>query len=421
MDHPEAMDVRPREHPDRSLIDAEIHARPVRPLAGPLRVRRVAFMAESPRSQLPALRSALAARQGAKLRQETRQLEYESGGYQVTAEVHNEFATLTWIGPIGDWTPWPQDIGLDLFADMPVIAATRIDVVPSEVIADQALAGFDPLSLCYSALYDGHAQAATDFVIDGDRFTRFELAAGRSGELRRGVLVRRLLEIDTYRSLVLLGLPLARSLAPQVQGLEERLSAVTHELALGTSIGDNQQSLDALHGLSLEVERTSDDVAFRFAATNAYVEVLRNRLVRLGEVSIGEFTTIARYLENRIDPAVATCQALEKRLGALAAKLERSTELLNTRISLSIETQNQDVLDTISRTARNQYRLQKTVEGLSIIAISYYALALIGDVLSGAEPVLPFPREVMVALSAPVVLVVTWLALRLLRRSEDEG
>jgi uncharacterized membrane-anchored protein len=420
MDRPETAALRPREHADRGAIDGEIHARPVRPLGGPLRVRRAAFMAESPRAQLPALRTALAGRHGANLRQEARQLEYESGGYQVTAELHNEFATLTWIGPIDDWTPWPRDIGIELFGDMPLIAATRIDLVAADTVSGAALAGFDPLSLCVSALYGGNAQTATDFVIDTDRFTRFELAAGRCGELRRGVLVRRLLEIDTYRSLVLLGLPLARSRSPEVQGLEERLSTVMRELALGTSLSDNRQSLDALHGLSLEVERASDAVAFRFAATRAYAEVLQSRLMRLNEVSVGEFTTIARYLDNRIDPAVATCHALEKRLDALAAKLERSTELLNTRISLSIETQNQAVFGAISRTARDQYRLQKTVEGLSIIAISYYALALIGDVLQGAEPMLPLPRDTLVALCAPVVVVLTWFALRLLRRGGEE-
>jgi len=402
-------------HPDRRLIDAEIHARPVQPLAGPARIRRAAFMADADRRQLQALRTTLAARHG-DLRPEARQLEYGANGYRVTAEVHNEFATLTWVGPIDDWTPWPAGIGLEAFEDMPLIAATRIDLVAAAEISPAALAGFSPLSLCYSALYDGTAQAATDFVMDAEGFTRFELAAGRCGELRRGVLVRRLLEIETYRTLVLLGLPLARSRGADVQAQEARLSALMRQLALGTSVSDNQQSLDALHQLSLEIARAQDELSFRFAATHAYAEVLRARLNRLTEVSIAEFTTIARYLENRIDPAVATCRALEKRLDSVAAKVARSTELLNTRISLSIETQNQAVFDTISRTARNQYELQQTVEGLSIVAISYYALSLIGDVLSGASVVLPVDREIVLALAAPLVVLVTWFALRLVRR-----
>src|SRR5665213_3214479 len=156
-----------REHPDRAAIDAEIHARPVTPLTGPLRIRRAAFMPQSGSPGLQALQAALVGRQES-ARRDARQLDYESGGYRVTAEVHNEFATLTWIGALDDWSPWPEDIGLDLFSDMLLIAATRIDLVPGDAIAPSALAGFNPPSLCYSALYDGQAQVATDFFIDQD-------------------------------------------------------------------------------------------------------------------------------------------------------------------------------------------------------------------------------------------------------------
>ena len=418
MDRPEtAPPPQPKEHPDRRLIDAEIHARPVKPLAGPARIRRAAFLASGGREQLQTLRTALAGRYGDHLRPEARQLEYAGGGYQVTAEVHNEFATLTWIGGMDDRTPWPAGIGLELFESMPMIVATRLDLEPRDAITEGALAGFNPLSLCYSALYDGNAQVATDFVVDTDRFTRIELAAGRCGELRRGVLVRRLLEIETYRSLVLLGLPVARNRNPAVQGQEEKLSILMGELALGTSLTDNRQSLDALHELSLEVERTQDEVAFRFAATHAYAEVLRARMSRLSEVSIGEFTTIARYLDNRIDPAVATCRALEKRLDAVAGKVARSTELLHTRNSLSIETQNQEVLDTISRTASNQYQLQETVEGLSIIAISYYALGILGYIAEGLHEFLPVDKPVLLTILAPIVILVVFFGIRRLRRT----
>jgi uncharacterized membrane-anchored protein len=412
----------PLVHPDRGLVDAELHARQVLPLEGPLRVRRAAFMADGNRARLRDVQTAFVSRYSPGAETDPRQLEFEAAGYRVTAEIHNEFATLTWIGALDDWTPWPDGIGLDFFRDMPLIAATRLDLLAEAHIPDRALAGFDPRSLCYSTLYAGTIEAATDFSVDRDGFTRFEVAAGSSGGLRRGTVVRRLLEIDTYRALVLLGLPLARQQGPKVTAAEEQLSALMRRLSLGSSVADNQQSLDALHGLSLEVERTRDETSYRFAATRAYAEVLRSRIARLGEVSIGEFTAIARYLENRVDPAVATCVALETRLEGLARKLERSTELLNARINLSIETQNQAVLDTISRTARNQYHLQRTVEGLSVIVISYYALSLVGEVEQGLLPWLPLGRDATIAISVPIVIVLVWLALRFLsRRGEPDG
>jgi uncharacterized membrane-anchored protein len=408
----ETTGFRPRQHPDRALIDAETHARPVTPLSTSLRIRRAAFMADPARRHFDELRAEIAQRFCAKTAADARQLTFAAGGYQVTAEFHNEFATLTWTAALDNWIAWPEEIGLDLFAEMPLIAATRIDLVSSDAISPEALAGFNPDSLSYSEIFGGTAQAATDFVIGEDGFTRFEVAASRCGDLRRGVIVRRLLEIETYRNLALLGLPLARALTPHIHSHEQQLAALMRELGHGTSMADNRAALDALHHLSMEVGRTVEDTNFRFAASHAYSSVLRARLERLGEVPIGELTTFERYLENRIEPAIATLTAIEKRLAALTAKLERSTELLNARISLSIETQNQTVLDTIADTARSQYRLQHTVERLSTIAIAYYALALLGYVVEGLHEALPLDKNIILAIAAPIILLLVWFGLR---------
>jgi uncharacterized membrane-anchored protein len=305
-----------------------------------------------------------------------------------------------------------EGIGLDLFSGMPLIAATRVDVIDAAAISPGALAGFNPPSLSYSEIFGGNAQAATDFVVGDDRFTRFEVAAGRSGKLQRGVIVRRLLEIETYRNLALLGLPLARTYSPRIRAQEAQQAKLMQQLGDGTTMQDNHAALDSLHDLLLEVGRTADAVAYRFAASHAYASVLRSRIDRLGEKPIGEFTTIARFLENRVEPAMATLAAIEKRLDALADRLERSTDLLNARISLSIEQQNQTVLDTISHTARSQYMLQRTVEGLSIVAISYYAVGLLDHVFSGFPEVPILGTERSLAVAAPLVLLLAWWFLR---------
>lgn len=411
---------RPIEHEHRAFLDSETHARPVAPLEAPLRIRRAAFMADSDRGQLAALQANLMARLGSGPgATDARQLDFEAGGYKVTAELHNEFATMTWAGPIDDWTPWPDGIHLDLFADMPLIAAARIDLTATPTVDAAALAGFNTQSLCHSDILQGGAQAATDFLKDDDGFTRFEVAAGRAGALRRGVIVRRLLEIETYRNLALLGLPLARKVSPRIQHQERTLADLMRRLGEGHGMDASNQALDTLHRLSLDVGRTLDEVSYRFAASRAYADVLRARLDRLEESPVGEFSTIARYLENRIEPAIATLTAINKRLDALSGRLERSTDLLNARISLGIEKQNQQVLDTISNTARSQFLLQQTVEGLSIIAISYYTLGVLGYLLEGAHDVLPLGKPTLLALAAPLVIIVVWAMLR--RRRPPHG
>lgn len=407
-----------REHQYRRLIDAETHARPVLPITPPIRIRRLAFMSADGGADLRALHSQMGVVAGVAPEGPAwaRQLAFERDGRQVTWELHNEFATLTWSAPVDDWEAQPAGIGLELHARLLLVFATRIDVMPTETISETALAGFNPLSLCYSSIFDDGAQAATDFHLDSEGYTRFEVAAGRSGTLRIGIIVRRLLEIETYRTMALIGLPLARELGGRVSGYEQQLAGIMQRVGEGDTAEDHQQSLAALHKLSVEIGRTVEETSFRFAATQAYGEVLSERLERLGERPIGEFATIERFLNNRTQPALATCKAMEKRLTALTQKVQRSIELLDARITLSIQTQNRSVLDAISQTGRSQYRLQLTVEGLSIIAISYYALGILGYVFEGLHEVLPFTKGEMLAVSAPVVVLLVFFGIRRLRK-----
>lgn len=410
-----------RETRARSAIAAELHGRRALPVAAPTRVRRATFLGAAPdRSDLDALHKAiatLAARDHtAEPKGFSRQIEYTRGTYQVVFELHNEFVTLTWYSSIDDRAVWPQEIGLDLFAEFSMLTATRVDVTITDVISPTALGTFQQASLCYSSIYGGQAQVATDFVRDADCFTHYEFSAGRCGPLRAGVIVRRLLEIETYSNLVLLGLPLARQYAPEITATEVSLGDDAVRVEGDVTTVGNRSALDKLHMLSMSVGQIVEATSFRFAASRAYGEVLRTRMQRLEEVSIGEFTAIQRYLSNRIEPALATCRATEKRLDRLAVKIQRSIELLDARINLSLQTQNQSVLDTIAKTALSQYRLQKTVEGLSTIAISYYSLAILGYVFDGLHQAMPISKSVALLISAPFVLLGVWLGLRRIHR-----
>jgi len=407
------------EHDSRWLIHAETHARPVPPLAGPATIRRVAFMSADRGRDL-----ALLQRQMADLGKNAdhdlgsaRQLAFERDGHIVIWEMHNEFATLTWKSPLGDTNIWPKGIGLELHDRVGLVSATRIDVLDDDSVDPARLAQMAENSLCHSAIYVEQARIATDFVADDDRFVSFAVAARSCGAQRRGVIVRRLLEIETYRCFVLLGLPVARQVGGRVQGYEQSLATIMAEIGEGWTPKAHRSSLEALHKLSVEVGRTVEETTFRFSATQAYGQILAERLSRLGETPIGESTTIQRYLDNRVQPALATCRAMEKRLTDLGTKVQRSIELLDATITVSIQTQNQEVLDTILSTAQSQYRLQETVEGLSIIAISYYALGILGYIAEGLHEILPVDKPVLLTVLAPVVILVVFFGIRRLRRT----
>ena len=405
-------------HPYLRLIDAETHARPVPPLEAPLRIRRMGFFSTNHGADLQALHQDMAALagDGPGLDGLARQLSFEREGRRVTWERHNEFATITWTAPIDDAVTFPEGIGLELHKGLPMIFATRIDLLAERQIPERALVGFNRQSLAYSRIFEDAAEAATDFVRDADGFTRFEVAIGDSGAHRQGVIVRRLLEIETYRVLALMGLPRARELGGVVTGFENRLRRILKGLAPGGAPEDLHGVLGQLHDLSVEVGQAVECTSFRFAATLAYGAVLDERLARLRERPISEHTTIQRFTDNRVHPALSTCRAMEKRLATVTEKVQGAIELLEARISLSIQNQNKSLLDSLSATARSQFRLQQTVEGLSIIAISYYAIGLLGYVFQGLHDVLPYPKEIMVALAVPIVVLVTYFVMHRIRR-----
>jgi uncharacterized membrane-anchored protein len=408
------------DHPTRAAILEELHARPVEFVASPGRVRRVALLLERHPDAVPSAQRRFAEWCGANgigaPPAGSRQHTLDVGERRVTWELHTEFVTLTWASSLEDGENWPLGIGIEALGSEKLIACMRLDIIDAKTIPDRILSGFAPASLSVSSIEGGEAQVATDFVPDADSFTRFELAGGGIGPLRRAIVVRRLLEIETYRTLALLGLPLAREISPAVTSAEADLEAAVQKLGTADDLDEAQDSLAALHALSVRSGQLVERTSYRFAASHAYGDIMRRRLRGLDERSLQIGSTLDRYLGNRIDPALATCLAVEKRQLALSEKIERAIELLNTRISLDIQTQNKSVLDTIASTARSQFRLQRTVEGLSTIAISYYLLGIVGYVLEGLGEYAHFSKPLAVAIAAPFVLLLVWLAIRTIRR-----
>ncbi len=80
-----------------------------------------------------------------------------------------------------------------------------------------------------------------------------------------------------------------------------------------------------------------------------------------------------------------TCRAAAARQESLSQRVARATQLLSTRVDLTREQQNQAVLDSMNRRAAAQLRLQQTVEGLSIAAMTYYVVGLVGYAAKGAK------------------------------------
>jgi uncharacterized membrane-anchored protein len=229
-------------------------------------------------------------------------------------------------------------------------------------------------------------------------------------------VVRQLLEIETYRHLVLLGLAVARYASGQLSAYEAAVSAEVAAMAGDPSASSNRERLDGLRRLSIDAGQLLDQTSYRFAASRAYGDIVIRRLERLAEEPIGDNTLLSRYLLNRLEPALATCTAIEKRQASLLDRLGWATRLLDTQIELDIDSKNEKLLASINETAQSQLRLQFTVEGLSTIAITYYALGIVGYVLDGVSVFAGLDKHLTLALIAPVLLVLVWRAVTSVRR-----
>ena len=415
------VEIHPADHPYRDAIMDEVHARPVEIIADTCRLRRLVFVmpAEVGVTQRVFHRfAAFCAETGALVpRPGDRQHSFDTQTRHVTWEFHTEFVTVTWRTDLADRQNWPDGIGLDALGEGLLIGAMRIDVIADSCIPERLVPGFNLASLCLADIEGGKAQVATDFIPDADKFTRFELAAGGLTTLRRSIIVRRLLEVETYRTMALLGLPLARSVSPDLRTIELELTALVESLSAATTPAAVQAALTSLHGLSVRSGQLSERLGYRFAAGHAYGDILRMRLAGLRESGTTRGSTLTHYIGNRVDPGLATCAAMEKRLAVLAAKIERAIGLLDVRIGVDMQMQNAAVLDSIAQTARSQFLLQRTVEGLSTIAISYYLLGILSYALAGPLEELHWQKTMSLSIAAPFVVLAVWLMARAVRKA----
>ena len=96
--------------------------------------------------------------------------------------------------------------------------------------------------------------------------------------------------------------------------------------------------------------------------------------------------------------------------------------MLRTRVDIEIERQNQELLAQMNRRAKIQLHLQETVEGLSVVAITYYASQLVNYVAKGAKHLIePLTPEVLTAVSIPVIAGIVYMGLRRMRKLLGTG
>ena len=415
-------------HPQREALHNEVHARPYEQLTAPLALSHLALLTPDAAASRAHLHSLLEARHLPLPAANASHLSVDLGGVRLRWEQHTEFQTYTfWRAPSSNAlgfddtalsyvsTEWLQGlpgqwlVGLHTL----VIDGAALGDSASETLARSLL---DESSLVGAAVSEDQGRVYTDFRLHADGFARQLLSAHGMNPRRLGRTVQRLLEVETYRMVALLGLPVARHVAATLQHAERDLAQVA-ELIRSAAREAEPELLRQLTQLAGEVESLYASTHARFSASSAYFELIHKRIEELRETRHAGLQTLGEFMDRRLGPAMQTCAWAARRQQALSERISRISNLLRTRVEIEQQQSSQALLDAMNRRQRAQMLLQSAVEGLSVAAVTYYGAGLVGYAAKGARALgVNVSPDLATAISIPLIAYAVWRAIRRLHR-----
>ncbi len=424
----------PTDHQNRIQLNNEVHARPPESLVTPCAISYLALYSAGQRGEDFRAITALAEMHGVPSPVEGAvHYSQDFGSFRLKWERHTEFSRLKVIVPKPEGgafeKPAIKHLPTEWVANLPgtVMVATHVLFLPmpkKPIDPDQlAKEAFGGNWLIGAEISGGSASAFSDYRVHGDGFSRLVVYDNGLKPRQAGRTVQRILEIDTYRMMALLAFPVARDLTPKLSTQERELAQIANAMTGDVTV-EEPLLLDRLTGLQAQIESGHAETDYRFAAARAYFDLVKRRINDLREERLTGLQTFAEFVERRLQPAMHTCDAVATRQEELSRRVARATQLLSTRVAVAREQQSQQVLESMARRAKLQLRLQQTVEGLSVAAVTYYVVGLVGYLGKALEAIgLPVSAPIMMGIAIPVVAGLVWYGVHRVREAvtRDEG
>jgi uncharacterized membrane-anchored protein len=364
-------------------------------------------------------------------------LQLQCDHFKVIWERHTEFTRYTIIQSLPGNAHWGSQLpelaihvatGIDWLKNIPGKTITAIQLAMLNEGMDDADSIFKAKEwLGHGTVIGGtlgrttgdqpHSHLITNLRIGDDGFVRMlVLTSSGTSENRAGRVAQRLLELETYRIMALLSLPIAKQLSSKLFEAEAQLVDITARIEKNSD--SDEVLLNHLASLAAQVESATAEHSYRFSAASAYDAIVRERISEMREKPLSGIQTMGEYIQRRLAPAIATVNATRDRLEALAERVARASALLRTRVEIAAEAHNQELLEKLTRGQALQLQLQTTVEGLSVAAITYYVVSLLYYLTKAAKAYgINLNPEMVAGFSAPVVLVFSWLLIRKIHRN----
>ncbi|MES2318009.1 MAG: DUF3422 domain-containing protein [Pseudomonadota bacterium] len=408
----------------RIPLAAEVHSRPSLRLSGPEALTHLAVYQGGDK-----LLSELCQHFGvAGPHLDARYFFHDFGAFRLQWEAHTEFATFTFAEQRSAPVTLEHAFDQVPLRHIPekwlhglqgtVMAATHVVLQEMDASLADMRAAFGA-NLLVGSDSQGFARIWTDFAIAPDGFGRVVVQDLGMQYQQAGRLVQRVLEIETYRMMALLGLPHAQQGAPVLNAIETELARLSAGMtdpaeALSPDAPDDERELlQKITGLAARMEKLALENSYRFSASKAYYRLVQARIEELRETRIPGVPTIREFMDRRLAPAMNTCESMVRRQEALAERIGRTNDLLRTRVGIVQEQQNRRILESLNTRAAQQLRLQQAVEGLSVVAISYYSIGLVsyaGKALKAAG--VGLNPDVLTGVMIPVLIGAVWIGLR---------
>ncbi len=284
---------------------------------------------------------------------------------------------------------------------------------------------FETDSIVSSQLSQNEAQVWTDLRINESGFNRILLINHDMSATKLGRIVQYLLDIATYRNMALLALPIAQKTGHKIAELDEQLSTLLakmsgvdkRSLTISQAIQSDSQLHDQLSELAMEIQLLITHSGFRLSGSQAYYSIIKNRIEELEEAKVVGLQTIGEFIRRRLDPAMLTCSSIDKRHFDIAKRTSRAVDLLRTRLDLTIEKQNHQLLESMDKRAHLQMNLQETIEGVSIAAVTYYIVGLIGySAKSVVKLGIDIQPELITGVMVVPVALIVWYGIKQIKK-----
>ena len=416
------------EYTRRIKLHNELHARPHELLKAPIQVSQLALLSDSSvvEEELRLIAQLCERYSVNAPLKDARHFSAQFGSFRFKWERHTEFSMYTFFVKAPFEIPFHEPaikhVPREWLESLPgeTIAATHLAIEhkarPHRNIEE--LASLFALNTVIGAkVVAGSAIVWTDNKIHADGFARILI---QDVDLRRrqaGRLVQRLLEIETYRMLALIPVSTARKHLPKLARFDRQLADLTNNNCGFQSHENEQKLLDDLTGLAADIERISAVTNQRFNASAAYYNIVKMRVAELREQRIQGLQMFHEFMEQRLSPAMATCESVNGNLELLSTRVARASALLRTRVDITMEGQTRDLLASMDKRAKLQLRMQETVEGLSVVVLSYYLLGMVAYALKALKSSgVPLNVEITTGLAIPVILGLVFFSVRKLRR-----